>query len=1035
MTVANSSLPRSIARALLAVRRRRRVLATLQALCWLLVGPAVLVVAVILWDPDLRVLPPISQSLARLWLVISLTWPLFVWLVPAFRRTHGLSRVARGVDARLPQLHSALETAVDLASSLDATDLSWDPTTRALAHAHLEQSAEDVLAVSAEELLPLSDLGRRTLIGPVAAALALLAVQASSVPVAGVVQALLAAPQVASAATADVGGEPVADLMLRNIAVRLQPPAYSAREELSLRGTTGDFRALPGTLVELSADLSSGGSGVRVQWLGEQDLAAELSGVHLSASFTVAGAGWYRVQLDRSAGREPLRSRRFRVEALPDDPPTLEVAAPPGELEVRAGEAVELELRAADDFALSRLERVILRGSRELQRAPWVEVAGRSEWSGKASWLPGAELSSHGGELDLVVEAWDNDTVNGPKVTRSRPIHLYLPTERDQHRRVLDLKTKLLEQGIDLLAPLLLDGEPPQSNLRADLLEQFDARQTEAMGFFDTAGALAAAAAQDRFEKRSAYLGIGRLVENFARRWRRLEEFVESELRHRKSPLVAVSSVRELGVHRGAVITELEQVLIDLSAYVDLHRGETLAEQLLQAEPLLASLSSLLRDSADGKPVHEELNRALAELAERLRELARKMAERSHGPNDSFQNRLPPELGADLLRSIQDLIEQGRYEEAIEKVRQAMEALNEMVQAMQAEQQMAGGQDAEQLRRQMQEAIAGVRRLEARQEQVIAATEELRQRFGSGEAMSPQQREQLNQDMELLLQRIGDLPPEGLPPRTSGAIRQRGRLARSMAEDMRDAWLRSGDLERAADRGRVAASYLDGMHDELRNPQTATAPQREQANSQISEAADLARDIVRRLQRSSRRAETTRAGAGAAGAGTRAEQLQLRQEVERLRTRMENRSGLAGSAFNPVSGRDSLQAAGQLMQGAAGGLAQGQVGQAMRSEQGALQQLRDFRESLQASSQAMQATGGMGEGMMAQRGGGPGSGDPWQRVDGVQGDATGGESELPDPADFVSPDAFRSLVQEGAAGDTPTRYRPMNSSYYEELIR
>jgi len=123
------------------------------------------------------------------------------------------------------------------------------------------------------------------------------------------------------------------------------------------------------------------------------------------------------------------------------------------------------------------------------------------------------------------------------------------------------------------------------------------------------------------------------------------------------------------------------------------------------------------------------------------------------------------------------------------------------------------------------------------------------------------------------------------------------------------------------------------------------------------------------------------------------------------------------------------------MQGAAGGLAQGQVGQAMQSEQGALQQLRDFRESLQASSQAMQAAGGMGEGMMARRGGGPGSGDPWKRVDGIQGDATGGETDLPDPADFVSPDAFRALVQEGAAGDTPSTYRPMNSSYYEELIR
>ena len=54
---------------------------------------------------------------------------------------------------------------------------------------------------------------------------------------------------------------------------------------------------------------------------------------------------------------------------------------------------------------------------------------------------------------------------------------------------------------------------------------------------------------------------------------------------------------------------------------------------------------------------------------------------------------------------------------------------------------------------------------------------------------------------------------------------------------------------------------------------------------------------------------------------------------------------------------------------------------------------------------------------------------------GGSGDSSGGEVELPDPEDFVSPEAFRSLVQEGSVGDAPGRYRPLNRSYYEELVR
>jgi hypothetical protein len=56
-------------------------------------------------------------------------------------------------------------------------------------------------------------------------------------------------------------------------------------------------------------------------------------------------------------------------------------------------------------------------------------------------------------------------------------------------------------------------------------------------------------------------------------------------------------------------------------------------------------------------------------------------------------------------------------------------------------------------------------------------------------------------------------------------------------------------------------------------------------------------------------------------------------------------------------------------------------------------------------------------------------------MEGMNGDANKGKVDLPDPADFVSPEAFRSLVQEGASGDAPGRYRPLNSSYYEELLR
>jgi hypothetical protein len=166
---------------------------------------------------------------------------------------------------------------------------------------------------------------------------------------------------------------------------------------------------------------------------------------------------------------------------------------------------------------------------------------------------------------------------------------------------------------------------------------------------------------------------------------------------------------------------------------------------------------------------------------------------------------------------------------------------------------------------------------------------------------------------------------------------------------MGQAWLREGDLNRAIERGEVAVAYLESMKDDLVNMPDGFQQGREHANSRISEASGLAGQIVARLQQGMRRASGQQSKAGRAGEGTRAKQDQLRGDVGRLRARLENRSGLGGGAYNPIAGRESLEAAGQLMGGASSGLRQGRLGQAMRSEQGALEQLKGFRESVRAT--------------------------------------------------------------------------------------
>ncbi len=981
------------------------------------------------------------RILARIWLIGWAVGSVIRFVIPPWRRTADPLNLARAVDDRVSETRDSLHAAVDLAGALD--DGRWDdPVTRHLARDHLAAASDRVSVVDPRALLPWSSLGRGVLLGPgllfVAGLVLLAAPEPSQRGWDRLFGPLPAGDFAAEDAESAEDAEPVT-LVLRNLVLTLTPPAYSLRETLTLDGTTGDFQALPGTAVALAADVPSGGEDVAVVWYAPEGDPVRFEGTvrgdRVEVGFVAPGSGHYRVELGRGRIRETLRTRRFRVEALPDDPPDLEVSGLEGTVEVKPDDVLPLAVLASDDFALSRLELVVLKGRQEIARESIADVVGRPDFDGVHGWSP-ARLDGQGGELRLVVEAWDNDTVNGPKVTRSRAVEAWVPTPRDHHRKVLQLKKRLLDQSLDLLAALLVDNATlPRDGDREAILQQHDQEARLAVGLFQTASELGAAMEADPFEKRAVFLGIGTAIENLGRRWEEVVDVAETQIRPDTHLSIDRTTVRTLSLRREETISELERIVLDLEAFVDLQIGEDAADQLAGVEPQLADLADLIRQSSEGAMVDEEIEAAFQELQDALQEIAQQMAERSRGPDEGFQNRMPDGLQRSALEEIRELLEQGKHEEAMEKLRQAMDALDQMKDGLQQEQQqMAGGQEAEQLAQALQHGIEESKRLEAEQQALLDETRAMQERFGTGDPFNEAQQEQLAEDIEELQQRIGALPPQGLTPRTRGGVQSWARAAAQSADRLEQR-MDEGDLNSAMQQASEASAYLDEARDELRTASGDSAEAVDDARRDVQAAADLAEDIRQRLADAEALARRAQGQAASASEGMQERQGQTAEGVGELRQQMEE---MGGSAYNPVSGRENLDAAGQMMQRSRGRLGQGRTQPAIGSQEGAIGQLQAFRQSLEEQQQAMQSGQRMGQQPgqgQPQQGQGSQQG-PWARADDHSGDSTDhDEVELPDPDDFDSPEAFRALVQEEAGGDAPERYRPMNNSYYEELVK
>lgn len=1031
-------LPSTIVRTLTAVVRRRRWLALVQSLAWSSLGLGVLLAA----SPLALQIPDSALQGARwsawVWSAAWLVTPALLLLLPVWIRTSSRRRVARAIDDRVPETADSLFTAVDLVAGRQAGRLQPSGATEELIEKHLAQAERAAGEVVPTQLLPSSSLGRRVLAGPAAALLAAAVILVWPDPSRSGLDRLFGAlpPALEAAAQEDADVLPVT-LVLKNLRLQLTPPAYSGRDVLKLEGTTGDFRALPGTRVALEADLPRSGGRAELEWQRSDDeaVAGRVQGKHLQVDFTTPGRSTYRVLLYPEGRKEPLRSRVFRVEALPDDPPELEVAGPADGSEIHPEDPVRLTVRASDDFALTRLRLVAERRGRRVARVPLADVAGQSRWDGSVDWIPGEHLKGKGGKIALVVEAWDNDTVRGPKVTRSRPVDIYVPTPRDHHQRVLAAKRLMLDQSLELLAELLVVNASSGDRLRRDrVLSDFEHQDRLATALFETAAELARAMEQDEFERRDVYLGIGLLVQNLGRVWSPLRETVESRVRPEASHHLPTSVLVRLRDQREEAISELERIVLDLSAFIDLQVGEDIDSELAELEPTLAELSSLIRQAEEGKPVDAEIQRALEELASSLKELAREMAERSGGPDDGFTNKVPQELSEDLLSEVQRLLEEGRHAEAMEKLRQAMEAVSAMREQLSKEgEQMAGSQISSELQRQISESLAELQELEKRQEEVIEQTRSIQERLGDGSGTSPAQRAGLLKDIEKLRDLIEGLPPSESSGMFRAEIRNWSRVADRLSFSLRESFL-AGELEDAASFAESAGTYLEEIGRVSRSAASGTEG-RAQALKDSEEGLALASDLAERLRKARERATAHQQQAASGSEGVRQQQQGVREGVGQLQEQME---GMGGSAYNPVQGREQLGTAGQLMERAEARLGEGEMGGALASEQDALRQLQALRESLEQSQQALQQGQRMGKpGAMAQGGAGQQSGNPWRRTEdwGGGSDSSRAEVEMSDPDDFLSPEAFRALVQEEASGDAPERYRPLNNSYYEELVR
>lgn len=387
---------------------------------------------------------------------------------------------------------------------------------------------------------------------------------------------------------------------LDRLAASIHFPSYSGLGVKTLEADQGDIAALVGSRVEMRGEASSDLSSASLQFQQGEPLPLKIDGRTLSGQFIVKESDRYRIVLKDKQEAENANPPEFIVYAVKDEYPSALDLRPGKNSDLDKTMSIQLEAEASDDFGVSLIRLQYTRGETSGSMA-----LGRYE---KAQPIVRASHVWDLSPLDLFpgdlvsyyIEAFDNDTVNGPKRAVSPTRTVRLPSMAEMFNAVSQSRQTQGE-----LLQSMRDSQEKANSLVEGVLERSRAEKKLTL--------------QDEKELEKA-LELQKKVEED--RARLVEEMRETIKEAEKNELLSMEALEK--------VAEMQR-LMEQVATEELKEAMQKLQQALEKRPLEERRQQMMAANFDQQKFEERIDQMIDALEKMQRrqelEKARRMAE------------------------------------------------------------------------------------------------------------------------------------------------------------------------------------------------------------------------------------------------------------------------------------------------------------------------------------------------------------------------------------------------------------------------
>lgn len=801
-------------------------------------------------------------------------------------------------------------------------------------------------------------------------------------------------------------------LELADIKIDYIYPAYTKLAPQVVKGSTGDVRAIKGTHVTFEA------TPLRSLTEGEIVLQNNLTipigwdGKRIKGEFTILSDSNFFIQ-DR---KKNLRSRIFRIISEEDKIPKVAIESPGGDI-VEIGEKENLEIlyKAQDDFGLTKLS-IVWKTKKGEGSKPIDEIKEEPKSiEGKFTW----DLSDIKSEPDEVIEvkinAYDNDTISGPKAGTSNVVKVRLNNPRKKHENTVASTERLLEELLDALGDDI-EHRPNERNIRVSNVERF---QEGIMGKIEniigSLNEILTKMKDDNFSDYTYFLGLSNMKV-------RISNILEE--RHHLISSSSISYFSRLGDLIKREIKEFEDDILFLDSTL---RGERLRESLSYGRDAIGKyneLSELLKrlkqenNEKTKKEIEkkiEELKGIMSQLSQRLSSIGRDAREGFLNP-DSFKT-----LDLDgKLNEIMELINSGKIDETLNLISGFEGSLQEMIASLENGSQILNSNLFSSQIAELNEILERIKGLEGREESLKERTQDVKDSIlkNLSSKINPidfveREKKKIERLKSLIMESEAKISDNmGTNEFIEGSLLTRRIL--DEADELKH-WLEVLEFSEALREARDIEEGTIG----LRNLSDLGVGKIAKAQREIEQSANIAGEIRRDIERIR----------GAEGKEGKIDELAKRQdEIEKEASELsENLKGLSQDAL-PHNIQRGLDESRWFMHSASTSLNGKEISKAISSQEEALKALKRAREKTSELLEKYQMSA-RGRGLPI----------PFVLGRNQSNDENGigidtSQVNIPPPGEKVGREFKESLLKALKDG-SPEGYSELNKKYYERIIK